>query len=137
VVEAVHIPRHIVDEMIAHARAGYPNEACGILAAANGRVVKHYQTANAAASPYWFQIDAQEEFAIWREIDDHDWSLYVIYHSHPRSRAYPSQTDVGLARFPGTFYVLISLEDQDHPDIRAYTIEDSIITEVPLIVEES
>jgi proteasome lid subunit RPN8/RPN11 len=136
VVEAVRIPGHIIDEMIAHARAGYPNEACGVLAAAGGYVVKHYRTANAAASPYMFEIAAQEELAIWNELDEHDWSLYAIYHSHTRSPAYPSQTDVGLAHFPGTFYILISLENQDAPDVRAYTIEQGAISEVPLIREE-
>jgi proteasome lid subunit RPN8/RPN11 len=136
VVESVRVPDHIVDEMIAHARAGYPNEACGVLAAADGHVVKHYRATNAAASPYMFQIAAQEELAIWNELDEHDWSLYAIYHSHPHSPAYPSQTDVALARFPGTFYIIISLANRDQPDVRAYTIEGGTIAEVPLVKEE-
>ena len=39
------IPRHILGEMIAHARALAPHECCGMLAGKDGRVTHHYKIA--------------------------------------------------------------------------------------------
>ena len=33
----------------------------------------------------------------------------AIYHSHPRSAAEPSQTDINLAEYPEYLYVIVSL----------------------------
>ena len=44
----VRIPKLMYDEMAAHVAANYPNEACGLLASKDDRVVKNYPTANAA-----------------------------------------------------------------------------------------
>ncbi len=54
-----------------------------------------------------------------------------IYHSHVRSRAYPSATDIAdAARWPDSFYVLVSLTEQ--PSIGAFRIEAGRVREVEL-----
>ena len=45
------------------------------------------------------------------EIEENGWSLGAIYHSHTRSPAYPSQTDVNLAFYPDSLYLIVSLVD--------------------------
>ena len=45
-----------------------------------------------------------------------------IYHSHPRSPAEPSQTDINLATYPHWRYVIISLEGE--PVVRVWRIAD-------------
>ena len=39
-----------------------------------------------------------------------------------RSAAYPSRTDVELAFFPDTLYLIVSIADRDAPDIRAFRL---------------
>ena len=45
------------------------------------------------------------------------------------SEAYPSATDVRLAFWPETYYVLVSLMDRDSPTVRAFRIEDGQVSE--------
>jgi hypothetical protein len=59
--QIVTLSRTVVDEMLAHVQAGYPNEACGVLAGLNGQVVKNYPTANAAEQPDDFSIIGSED----------------------------------------------------------------------------
>jgi proteasome lid subunit RPN8/RPN11 len=118
------LPRDIFKEMLAHVQAGYPNEACGVLAGANGRVVKHYPATNASDTPETFsEIGSQELLSIAQEIDDNDWTFFAYYHSHPRTPAYPSPRDINLSQgWPGTLYIIFSLRNQEQPEMRVFTI---------------
>ncbi len=48
------------------------------------------------------------------------------------SEAYPSATDVRLAFWPETYYVLVSLMDRENPVVRAFRIEDGRVSEEEL-----
>jgi [CysO sulfur-carrier protein]-S-L-cysteine hydrolase len=124
----------MVDEIVAHARDELPNECCGLIAAENGRAVKLFRTSNAEASPVRYGLDPREQYQIMMEIERSGWILGAIYHSHTRSPAYPSQTDVNLAFYPAALYLIVSLEDADRPELRAYRIVDGQIDEVELSV---
>ena len=61
----------------------------------------------------------------------------IIFHSHPRTEAYPSQTDVNIARemegwFPGG-WVICSLAGHE-PVVRAFEINGGVVTELELSV---
>jgi proteasome lid subunit RPN8/RPN11 len=82
-------------------------------------------------------MDPMEQLRIMDEIDDAGWDLLAIYHSHTRSAAYPSRTDVELAFYPQTAYLIVSLAKPERPEIRAFQIartapEGEQITEVPV-----
>ena len=47
-------------------------------------------------------------------MDDHGWDLGGIYHSHTRTRAYPSATDVKLAFYPDSVYLIVELSRADY-----------------------
>jgi proteasome lid subunit RPN8/RPN11 len=119
----------LVKEMVEHARREFPNEACGIVAAADGRPVKVFAMANLDASPYTYRLDSREQLSVFEEMDRNGWDLFAIYHSHTHTAAYPSPTDVRLAFYPEAHYVLVSLEDHERPDVRSYRIVDEAITE--------
>ncbi len=130
--------------MIEHARAGYPNEACGIvvgsgLPAEGGRALRFAPTGNAAASPYRYEIDSGDLLRLTLETDDADEAFWAIVHSHVRSPARPSPTDVGLAFYPDALYVLVSLAETEadpttgDPAIRAWRIVDGDVFEVPIV----
>jgi [CysO sulfur-carrier protein]-S-L-cysteine hydrolase len=139
------IPRKFVDEMVAHAREDLPNEACGMVHAKDGEVIAVYRVKNAAASPYRYEMDPLQMMRLEQRRDDEGETLFAIYHSHVASQAYPSPTDVRMAffppgeldqepMFPGTYYILVSLEHAE-PSVRAFHIRrGGVIEEEPIEV---
>ncbi|MBI1886057.1 MAG: M67 family metallopeptidase [Chloroflexi bacterium] len=128
------LPRKIVDEMVAHAREEAPNECCGIIAGKDGKAVGLFRARNAEASPYRYNVDPQDLFRIYRKCEDKGWEFLAIYHSHTASEAYPSATDVRLAFWPESYYVLVSLVDRDDPTVRAFRVIDGRVEESELKV---
>ena len=126
------LPQDYVDEMIAHAKEDVPNECCGIIAGKDGEATKLYRAINAEASPYRYSVDPKDLLRIYRDLDSSGWDVFVIYHSHTHTEAYPSPTDVRLAAWEDAYYVLVSLEDDDNPVVRAFRIEAGEITEEEL-----
>ncbi len=126
------LDRSYVHEMIAHAREDAPNECCGIIAADNGAATKLYRAVNAEASPYRYNVDPKDLLRIYHDLDDRGWDVMVIYHSHTHTEAYPSPTDTRLAAWPDAYYVIVSLEDEANPVVRAFRITDGEVTEEEL-----
>ena len=126
------LDRSYVDEMIAHAREDVPNECCGIIAADDGTATKLYRAVNAEASPYRYNVDPKDLLRIYHDLDDRGWDVMVIYHSHTHTEAYPSATDTSLAAWPDAYYVIVSLEDEANPVVRAFRIMDGEVTEEEL-----
>ena len=83
------LPQELVDEMVAHARDDLPNECCGIIARDAAGALTLYRAANDAASPYRFDIPAQQLLHLFRAIEDSSGDFLVIYHSHVASPARP------------------------------------------------
>lgn len=127
-----HLPGAFAEEMKRHALEEDPNECCGILAGKEGRVLKLYRMTNVEASPYRYSMDPKELYRTWRAIEDRGWELMAIYHSHTHSAAYPSATDVRLATWPEACYLLISLQNKEAPELRAFRIINGQVTEEPL-----
>lgn len=127
------IPRHLFDEIVAHAVAEAPNECCGMIASRDGEAVAVHRAVNKAASPLRYEIDGPEQYRIQMAIDDADLDLGAIYHSHTRSAPYPSQTDINLAFYPEALYVIVGLAAAE-PDVKAYTIRDGQVQEAELAV---
>ena len=125
------IPAAVRDEIIAHARAGLPNEACGILAGRDGRVERFFPAESDEPSPYYYRIEARDQIRIMNAIEDAGLDMLGIYHSHTSSPAYPSRTDAEQAFWPDAVYVIVSLAGAD-PDVRGYRIHDMAITEEAL-----
>jgi [CysO sulfur-carrier protein]-S-L-cysteine hydrolase len=128
------IEKAMVEDLFAHAREDLPNECCGLIAAHDGRAVKVYRARNAEASPVRYGLDPREQYKMMMDMEERGWTLGAIYHSHTRSPAYPSQTDVNLAFYPEALYLIVSLRDPDQPDLRAFKIVGGSIEEVPLTV---
>ena len=128
------IPAALRDEIIAHARDGLPNEACGIIAGLDDRAERFFPAQPDEPSPYYYRIEARDQIRIMNAIDDAGLDLLGIYHSHTSSPAYPSRTDAEQAFWPDAVYVIVSLAGTD-PDVRGYRIHDMSITEEALRVE--
>jgi proteasome lid subunit RPN8/RPN11 len=129
------ISRQLIDEIVAHAREEVPNECCGMIGGVDGEARTVYRAENAEASPFRYSIDAKEQFRLMREIEEAGEELTAIYHSHTKSPAYPSQTDVNLAGWPEAVYLIVSLADSEEPVARGFWIKDGEIADAELRVE--
>lgn len=139
------LPAAMRDAIVSHARAEYPNEACGLLsgtgpAADGGAATRWYPARNRAASPLRYEIHPDDLLRASLAIDDADEVTWGIVHSHVRSPARPSPTDVGLAFYPDALYLLVSLAgDEADPvtgaeSVRAWRIVGGAAFEVALDV---
>ena len=133
-VDSVNIPRSIFDEMVAHCRRGYPNEACGILAGEGNEVSKLYTMTNTEGSPVSYMMEPAEQFRAMKDMRSNNLSMIAIFHSHPASPAYPSAKDVGLAFYEECVYVIVSLAE-DVPMVKGYSLKGGTVEEVALTVK--
>ena len=132
------LPAAMVQAIIDHARADYPNEACGVIvgdkpAVNGGTALRWVPTRNEAASPYRYRVHADDLLRLTIATDEADQVFWAIVHSHVGSPAVPSSTDLGAAQYPDALYILVSLAD-DTPALRAWQIIDGAMDEVELLV---
>jgi proteasome lid subunit RPN8/RPN11 len=129
-----------VDAMLAQSRAEYPDEACGVILGPIGKdhAIRLKPMINAAHSPTFYEFDPKDLLALYREIDDLDEEIVVIYHSHTETEAYPSRTDIAYAGEPGAHYVLVSTREEIAPatEFRSYRIIDGVVTEEEVSISE-
>jgi proteasome lid subunit RPN8/RPN11 len=139
----VTLPEAIRGALIEHARAEYPNEMCGVVVgddyAADGGLALRWEPArNAEASPMRYAVHPEDLLRLTIETDDADEVFWAIAHSHVRSPAVPSLTDIGVAQYPDALYVLVSLSEDEadpvsgEPSVRAWRILDGGIHEVAM-----
>ncbi|MBA2256768.1 MAG: M67 family metallopeptidase [Thermoleophilaceae bacterium] len=119
--------------LVGHAREEAPNECCGYLRAAQGRVEEVFPARNLRNSRYGYELDPQSLLAA-NELDDAGYEVGV-YHSHPRSAPEPSQTDINLAHYPHWTYLIVSLAGD--AQVRAWRIFDGRVEEEELAVVEN
>jgi len=132
----MRIARALVDEMIQHAREDLPNECCGIVSTRDGAAMQVYRARNAVPSPLRFEIDPRDLIRIHTDIEGSGHEMGSMYHSHVKSPAYPSQTDVNFAQhWPGVVWLIVSLADRDAPDVRGFRISGAEIEEIELTIE--
>ena len=135
---SVQLSAPLIEALVEHARSEYPNEACGLVigdrpAADGGAALRFEPTRNRAASPYRYEIDSEDLLRLTIATDDADEVFWAIVHSHVRSPAYPSPTDVTLALYPDALYILVSLAAPE-PALGAFRIVDDTIHPVELLV---
>jgi proteasome lid subunit RPN8/RPN11 len=127
----VRLTAALVQEIVNAARAALPNEAVGLLVGKAGPG-RYIALRNASASPYRYSVDPDEQLRVWTELDTSGESVWSIVHSHVSSAAEPSKTDVELAYFPESLYLICSLAEPARPVIRAWSIVRGTVTELAL-----
>ena len=125
----------MVDQIWRHARRDHPDECCGVIAGREGHATRLFEMVNAERSPTGFTFDSTEWLKVYRDIDDADEDLLVVYHSHTMTEAYPSRTDVRWsANTPDTSWLLVSTR-ADADEIASFRISaDGVICAEELVV---
>jgi len=125
------ISRAVVDAIQTFAEAARPSECCGLLSGSNGIITDLHPLRNLAEQPEIGYFAAPEDlFQAMVRIRESGHKLIGIYHSHPKTMAYPSSKDVAMAFYPDAYYFIISLEPA--ADLRAFRIEDARIEAVTI-----
>jgi proteasome lid subunit RPN8/RPN11 len=140
VVSGLTLPPAVAEELMRHARAELPNEACGLISGSleNGHATAFHSARNIEASPLRYNVHPEDLVRITFAIEDAGEELVAIFHSHTRSAAAPSATDRRTAMYPDPFYLLASLADPGASParaLRAWRIFDGEAIEVPLRLE--
>ncbi|MGH3091586.1 MAG: Mov34/MPN/PAD-1 family protein [Gaiellaceae bacterium] len=131
----LRIDKRFIDEIVAHTLEEAPNECCGLMSGSDHTVSKLYRITNTLRSPIRYVMAPQEQLDAMLDSERNGLQVLIIYHSHTRGEAYPSQTDVRLAQQSGwlgddVYYMLVGLRDIANPQVRAFHIqEDGTIAE--------
>ncbi len=116
--------------IVAHARAGLPNESCGLLAGtvegSLKTVKKVYLLSNPDQSPEHFSIDPKEQLEAIKDMRALGLSPLGNFHSHPSTPARPSEEDIRLAYDPKASYLILSLKEET-PVLKAFGIADGAV----------
>jgi proteasome lid subunit RPN8/RPN11 len=128
----VKIQLHVLAGIIGHARDAAPLECCGLLAGKDELIDEYIRTDNIRASEVEYQVNPVEHLAAIKSLRARGRVIVGAYHSHPRTPAAPSPTDLAEAHDAELLYVIVSLCD-DRPDVRAYRLQDGTFVEVPVV----
>ena len=136
----LEISQSIVDAILEQSRAEYPDECCGVVLGPVGsdKAIRLKPMVNSAHSPTFYEFDPKDLLALYREVDDNDEEIVVIYHSHTETEARPSRTDIAYAGEPGAHYVLVSTREEIAPAIefRSFRIIEGVVTEEEVSITE-
>ena len=108
----IEVTSEALGQMRAHAAAAHPDEACGILLGADGRITEARQACNVHPAPAThFEIDPQALINAHRAARGGGAGVLGYYHSHPVGPAEPSATDRACAAGDGKVWAIVSRDD--------------------------
>ena len=84
-----------------------------------GRALRYVPCRNEMASPTRYRIAPEDVYRVAHAADLAGEAVWAIVHSHVRTPAEPSRTDIEAATWPSALYLLVALEE---PQLRAWRI---------------
>ncbi len=118
-----------------HADNEKPNESCAILFGTENegkiRVEKVFLTKNIDQSPVNFTISAEQRLEADKIERDSELKIIGVFHSHPDSKAYPSDTDRKFMELNPVVWIIFSGISKD---FKAFVLE-SEISEIVIEIE--
>jgi proteasome lid subunit RPN8/RPN11 len=111
------------EQMHQHVGGAAPQEACGLIGGKGNRSLVVFPCTNLLSSPTGYRIDPQEQFEVFKQLEQRGWDLLAIYHSHPKGLAVPSPTDIQEAAYPEAVHLIWSRTNGEW-SCRAFRIEN-------------
>jgi len=100
-----------------------PNEACAILFGKNNKVLDIFLTKNIEQSPVNFTISNEQLIEAY-EMAEKKMDVIGIFHSHPNSDAFPSNTDKKFMKINPVVWVIYSGINKN---FRAFILESDSV----------
>ena len=117
----IEIPQSIYERMVKHAKKEQPLECCGILGGKERTVQRIFELKNAEESPVKYSMSPLDQLKVFEEMEKESIEMIAIYHSHPHTIPFPSETDVKLNFYPDVSSIIISLKEAK-PVMKAFRI---------------
>jgi proteasome lid subunit RPN8/RPN11 len=105
-----------------------PNESCAILFGKDDQVLDLFLTENIEKSPVNFIISNKQLIEAYKIAEEKKMEVVGIFHSHPGSDAYPSNTDKKFMQSNPVAWIIYSGINKN---FRAYLLETDIV-EIPI-----
>lgn len=130
---AVQIKSEIMEAIVRHALEEAPRECCGLLMGRDEVITHHRPMKNVLESNVRYAMEARALFQFFKDLRAANQKHLGIYHSHPATEAYPSETDVRESFYPDCAYFIISLKDPALPQVRVFRILSGSVEELEVI----
>ena len=117
--------KHILLE---HANKEDPNESCAILFGKDENVSEVFLTKNIEESPINFTISNEQLIHAYQTAEQKGTEVIGIFHSHPNSIAYPSNTDKKFMQTNPVVWIIYSGVEKN---FKAYMLSSEIV-EIPI-----
>jgi len=111
-----------------HSENQKPNEACAILFGKGSQVLDLFLTENIEESPVNFTISNDQLIEAYKIAEKKQQEIIGIFHSHPKSDAFPSNTDIKFMQSNPVSWIIYSGINKN---FRAFILESNI-TEIPI-----
>ncbi len=124
-----------------HAEQSYPQECCGFLIGARRRLsfelIHEVPARNASAGEKTkrFLISPTEYLAAEKSAEAKNLEIIGFYHSHPNSRARPSQLDLEHA-WPNMIYLIASVNDGKIGEFGAFLLAENRKEFLPVAIHD-
>lgn len=130
----VQIPRTLVNQLLHQAQLSPSQEVCGLVGQRGG-LSECYPIENVATdASVLFALNASEQLAAFKSMEQKGQTLFAIYHSHPSSPPVPSDIDIEEANYSEALYLIISLNTKGVLEMRGFYLSDGNPQEVELII---
>ncbi len=135
--ESLKIDARVYGRMLELAKEQAPIEACGILGGSEGHVSVFIEMTNADNAAEHFSFLPEEQFAAIKRLRAEEKKMLGIWHSHPATPARMSAEDIRLAYTSDVAYVILSLQDEANPVLKAFNVVDGEPHELALDIGEA
>ena len=134
---AVRLPRTIVNQLLHLAQKSPEEEICGLISRDRDGFKRCYPVANTAHDKKrFFALDSREQIAAMRTMREHGEELAAIYHSHPDAPPLPSLDDIVQHEYPDVLYLIVSLGTKGVLEMRGFYIRDRDIVQTAIGLQE-
>jgi proteasome lid subunit RPN8/RPN11 len=120
----------VLDDVLAHAREEAPRECCGMLIGRGPVIARSVRARNLAESDTRFLIDPRDHVRAIRAARLAGLDVVGFYHSHPRSRAVPSPTDIAECGYAGAAHLIAGIAGDGQPEVRLFSIDGDAVVEL-------
>ena len=134
--EPVRISPAIYRQILDHCVEELPLECCGVLGGIGRTATSIYRFTNILASERRYSADPIEILRSNQDLRGRGEEFVAIYHSHPKSKAFPSRTDLELNGYGDLPQIIVGLVS-DPPEIRAWRYDVDSYAEIRLIVTDA
>jgi [CysO sulfur-carrier protein]-S-L-cysteine hydrolase len=128
---AVQIPRDIVNQILHQAQQTPEEEVCGLISGADGNFRRCYPVVNVSADRRrLFELDPRGQIEAMRDMRHRGETLMAIYHSHPDTPPLPSLRDIYELSYPDVLYLIVSLDTSGVLVLRGFQIQGTQVQEI-------